>query len=181
MIFVNNYCIRSLFNVGCVKCRDFFVNYTFLRRTVWELKIWKWREQCLAYLIALAVLATLGPFGTFSLQFPDRLLYWSFALAVGWCAIIASMTLVLRHPDLDDWPGAARAALAVAIATAPIAWGVQAVEGWLRPERDPIPIVHFALNIIVVCGLIVTAMYFRISQRIGKMPETDRSAAPFLD
>lgn len=157
------------------------MNHTFLRRTVWELRIWNWRDQFLAYLIALAVFATLGPFGTFSLQFPDRLLYWGLALAVGWGAIIASITLVLRHPDLDDWHGAARAALAVAIATAPIAWGVQAVEGWLRPERDPIPIVHFALNIIVVCGLIVTAMYFRISQRIGEMPETDRSPAPFLD
>ena len=157
------------------------MNYTFLRRTVWELKIWKWREQCLAYLLALAVLVTLGPFGTYALSISDRLLYWSLALAIGWVAIIASMTLVLRHTNLDNWPGTVRAALAVAMATAPIAWGVETVEGWLRPERDPIPMVHFALNIIVVCGLIVTAMYFRISQRIGKMPETDRSPVPFLD
>lgn len=157
------------------------MNYTFLRRTAWELKIWKWREQCIAFFIALAVFTMLGPFGTFALHLPDRLLYWSIALSVGWVAIIASMTLVLRHPDLDDWPGSARAALAVAIATAPITWGVQAIEEWLRPTRNAIPFIHFALNVTIVCGLIVAAMYFRISQRIGEMPETKKSPAPLLN
>ena len=157
------------------------MNYTFLRRTAWELKIWRWREQVTAFGIALAIFSTLGPFGTFNLPLGERLVYWFLALAAGWASMIGALTLVLRHPDLDEWPGVARAALAVVISVVPIAWAVQAIEGWLRPERATISMLHFSFNIVVVCGLIAAVMYVRVNQRIGRMPQTDSSPAPFLD
>lgn len=156
------------------------MNYTFLKRTTRELQIWNWREQVIAFGLALVIFSALGPFGTFLLPVSERFLFWGLALTAGWACMIVALTLVLRHPDLDDWPGVARTALAVAISLTPIVCAVQAIEEWLRPDRAPVSVFYFGLNVLIVSGLIASAVYFRVNQRIGKMPATGKSPAPFL-
>ena len=156
------------------------MKHTFLTRTVREMQIWNWLDQAVAFGCAVLIFTLLGPFETYSMPMVLRMLFWMLCLAAGWFLMIASLTLVLRHPSMDDWSGLLRVGLAVVIAAAPITLIVSAIEDWLRPGRDEIGLVWFLLNTILVCGLITGAMYFRVQDRLGRIDTKGGSQKPFL-
>ncbi len=129
---------------------------------------------------AVLVLTLLGPFETYSMPMALRMLFWLLCLASGWGLMIAALTLVLRHPGIDDWSGPLRVGLAVVIAVAPITLAVSAIEDWLRPRRDEFGLVWFFLNTTLVCGLITGAMYFRVRDRLGRIDAKGGSPTPFF-
>lgn len=156
------------------------MKYAFMTRTARELQIWHWPEQGLAFGCTVLVFTMLGPFETYSMPLVERALYWILCLTSGWIVMVTSLTLVLRHPDLDEWAGAYRVGLAVIIATVPIALAVGAIEKWFRPDREAIEFGRILLNTAVVCGLIAAVMYFRVQNRIGQLGSTGASPARFL-
>lgn len=164
----------------CAKCVVLFVKHTFLTRTAREMQIWHWPDQLAAFGCSVLIITALGPFETYSMPILERLFYWTLCLGVGWTLMIASMTLILRHPSLDDWPGVFRVGLAVAIASVPITLAVGAIEDWLRQSRDEIAFAGFVLNTALICGLISIAMYFRVQDRLGRINTNDMPSAPFL-
>lgn len=144
------------------------------------MQIWHWPDQAVAFGIAALIFTLLGPFETYSMPAAFRLLYWGLCLAVGWVVMVASMTLVLRHPSMDDWPGLYRVGLAVVLATAPITLIVSAIEDLLRPGRDETELALFLLNTFLICALIAGAMYFRVKGRLGRIKGKAASPTPFL-
>lgn len=144
------------------------------------MQIWNWRDQAGAFGCAVLVFTLLGPFETYGMPLALRMLYWLLCLASGWALMIAAMTLVLRHPSMDDWSGPLRVGLAVVIAVAPITLAVSAIEDWLRPGRDEVGLGWFLLNTMLVCGLIAGAMYFRVQDRLGRIDAKIGSPTPFF-
>lgn len=102
---------------------------------------------------AAAVLAILGPFGTFSdFSFAGRLAYWGGLIFCGALAFEAAIQAAFRLPGLAGrhWSAAVAAALlATAAAQSAAVWGVE------QATRPPLPISLIELYVYV---LLVTAL-----------------------
>jgi len=166
----------------CVKCSYSFVKYLLLHQTAREFQIWNWREQTVAFIFTIIVFVVLGPFETYSLPILQRLAFWFLCLLAGWTFVIAALTLVLRHPKLDDWSGLSRMVLAICIAIAPTAFAVWNIEELLRPLRQHHSLLRFFINIAFVCSLIGGALFLRVRSRLGTSANRELDNAPsFLD
>lgn len=95
--------------------------------------------------------------------------------------MVTSLTLVLRHPSLDEWAGPYRVGLAVIIAIAPIAFSVGEIEKWLRPDREGIEFTRILVNVAFVCSMLSAVMFFRVQKRIGEIGMKGASSERFLN
>lgn len=154
------------------------MNYTFVERSKQALEFWHWREQGIALAVTVLAFTVLGPFETSALPFSLRFVYWAICISTGWICVIFLLMLFLRHPKMDEWPGAFRVGLAVLLASVPIGLIVIKVEWVIRGNQLGI---WAMLNVLFVCSLIGGLMYLRVSTRLGVLQATDTpKLVPFL-
>ncbi len=61
--------------------------------------------QLLGTVVIALVVATIGPFGTFTELSPaDRYLYWAIIIPLNWLQILAAITFVASIPQSVRWP-----------------------------------------------------------------------------
>lgn len=158
------------------------MKYRLLHYPVREFQIWNLKEQALAFILTLVAFVILGPFETYALPFAHRITFWFVSLLAGWSFVIGAMTLVMRHPALDDWPGTYRMALAICIAVVPTSYAVWNIEELLRPERESTSLLLILLNVAFVCSLIGWVMYLRVRSRLGTINSPQKvGQSSFLD
>lgn len=81
-----------------------------------------------------AVVATIGPFGTFTaLPAADRYLYWMIIIPLNWAQVLLAAAAVARLPVARSWPRTAVAAAGCLAASVPASVEVWGLEAWLRP------------------------------------------------
>lgn len=81
-----------------------------------------------------AVVATIGPFGTFTaLSAADRYLYWMIIIPLNWAQVLLAAAAVARLPVARSWPRTAVAAAGCLAASVPASVEVWGLEAWLRP------------------------------------------------
>ena len=74
----------------------------------------------MGFVTVVALLAYLGPFGTWDdLAFIDRLAFWAIAVGVNWLCSNIVFPITMRHTLARDWPPGAGVALAALIAALP--------------------------------------------------------------
>lgn len=152
------------------------MKYTFVARSRRALEFWHWREQGIGLALTVLAFTVLGPFDTSALPLAPRLAYWLICICAGWLCVWLMLMLILRHPRLDDWPGAARVGLAVSLASIPIGMIVIKVEWVIRGNQLE---AASMLNVLFICALIGGLMYMRVSTRLGVSPPTP-APAPFF-
>lgn len=158
------------------------MKYTYLKLAQRELDIWHWPEQLVAYVCVVVAFTVMGPFETYSLPLLMRFMYWFLDISFGWIAMFTALTVVLRNPRLDDWPGGARVALAVVLAALPITFATWNIEFYIRPERMSSPFWHLLLNVFFICALVASIVYWRVRTRLGRMSVANTSMpASFLN
>lgn len=158
------------------------MKYTFLNRTKRELNIWHLPEQFLAFAVSVVVLTILGPFDTYYLALLPRFLYWLLCIMSGWCVMIFSLTLILRHPGLDEWPGWSRLALAIVISVVPTFYLVQGVDDLVRPEHTINSQWKLLFDIAFLCSFIGIPLFLRVQTRLGQTGSNIVDIpAPFLE
>ncbi len=154
---------------------------SFFNRAKQALEFWHWQEQMIAFGITLTAFAVLGPFQSYAIPFGQRALYWALSLLAGWVCMIAMLTLVLRHPALDEWHGATRVALAVLLATMPTTYLVSQIEYLVEFPSQPVSFWTLMWHVLIVCALIGGLVYLRVASRLGLQEvQKPQSPAPFL-
>jgi len=157
------------------------VKRTFFRRTKHALEFWHWQEQMIAFAITLTAFTVLGPFQSYALPLGQRALFWALALFAGWACVIAMLTLVLRHPALDEWHGGIRVALAVLLSTIPTTYLVSQIEALVGFPDQPASFWPLMWHVLVVCALIGGLVYLRVASRLGLQEiQKPQTPAPFL-
>lgn len=96
--------------------------------------------------------------------------------------MIASLTLILRHPSLDEWPGWSRLTLAITISVVPTFYLVLSVDDLVWPEHTISSHWKLLFNIAFLCTLIGFALFIRIQTRLGRTGKYNTDGpAPFLE
>ena len=91
--------------------------------------------QLLGTVVIALVVATIGPFGTFTELSPaDRYLYWAIIIPLNWLQILAAITLVASIPQSVRWPRGVVVSAGCVIASVPASFEVHWLEQWLKPD-----------------------------------------------
>lgn len=143
------------------------MKHTLIARAKAALDFWHWREQGLAYLVALAAFTLLGPFSTFDMPLGQRALFWGVTLLAGWASMMVPLMVVLRHPAFDDWHAGFRVGLAVLMATAPITYAVREIQVLMGLEERAALILPLMIRVLLIGLLIGGLVYLRVSSRLG--------------
>ena len=147
---------------------------------------WHWPEQAGAYVLAVSIFTTLGPFGTFEMPFGWRLLYWALALASGWVFVASSIMTMRGRGFLHVDAPLARFAIAIIVAAPPTAMVVLLLESLLRPENGgfwkPEVFFYVAVVCLAVGGAVVAYVRprFTLPGRDPTYPEFFKRLPPHL-
>ncbi len=128
--------------------------------------------QLLHVLIAAAVLAMIGPYGTYNeLPLDLRFAYWTISMLIGWGLMVGISAIVDRIEPLQAWPVAARMALAGFVGGVPmtaVVWGIEALFRRTLPlAAVPEMLMNTTVLTIVVSVAIGQAVEFRLQMRAG--------------
>ena len=145
--------------------------------------------QLFYVLIAAAVLAMIGPYGTYNdLPLDLRIAYWTTSMLAGWILMAGIGVVVNRIEPLQAWPVAGRMALAGFIGGVPmtaVVWGIEALFRRTLPLAAlPEMLMNTMVLTVVVAVAIGQAVEFRLQMRAGATeltrptPDTPATAAP---
>jgi hypothetical protein len=152
----------------------------------WPIDLSSIRRQAVVVLGIGALLAVIGPFGTFTdLSFGSRLAYWLSAFVAGW---VSSATLgALLYPRFVKWRWSylLSGALVGLLGAIPLTAVVLALEALFRPEASSSGAVTLYLYVISVNVPMSIAMAWsgrgeRIRMAERPAPDAGGGAAPFL-
>jgi len=91
--------------------------------------------QLLVTVVIALVVATIGPFGTFTaLSAADRYLYWAIIIPLNWLQILAAITVLANFPQFVRWPRGIAVSVGCVIASVPASFEVHWLEQWLRSD-----------------------------------------------
>ena len=133
-----------------------------------------------SFLTIVALLAYLGPFGTWaSLAISDRLLFWTIAVGANWLISYIVFTVTIRSFRGREWPtwvGLVLAALVTALPGTATVWLVVAVYLDYQPSDVP-GIVELYVQVVVL-HLLIGSLVFHLIDRILQQRDTtgERSA-----
>ncbi|TWT03055.1 LytTR family DNA-binding domain-containing protein [Reyranella sp. CPCC 100927] len=139
-------------------------------------------QQLLYVLIAAAVLALVGPYGTYrDLPLDLRAAYWTLCMLTGWILMTAIGAGIDRIEPLQGWPVVARMVVAGFIGGVPmtaIAWSAEALFRRVPPMADlPYLLMDATVLTIVVSVAIGQAVELRLRSRAGTTELTTPSPA----
>lgn len=120
---------------------------------------WYLPEQAAAFVLALGIFATIGPFGTYAMPYLPRLAYWALALSAGWLSVSLCLSILRRLPPLSTATPLMRLGLAIVLATLPTAIAVFWVEAMLRPGEVAPSIWVLLFDVAVICAVVAGAVY----------------------
>jgi len=129
-------------------------------------------QQLFYVLIAAAVLALVGPYGTYrDLPLDLRAAYWTLCMLAGWLLMTAIGAGVDRIEPLQGWPVVGRMVVAGFIGGAPmtaVAWSAEALFRRVPPLSDlPSLMMDATVLTIVVSVAIGQAVELRLRSRAG--------------
>ena len=135
----------------------------------------------LGFLFAVALLAYLGPFGTWaSLGISDRLVFWTVAVGVNWLCAYIVFNVMFRAFFSRKWPSWAGVVLAGLIAAVPgtgAVWLV--VAGYLDYRPSDLSEVFGLYTQVAVLQLMIGALVFYLVERSMRQREaTAESPSP---
>ncbi len=139
-------------------------------------------QQLLYVLIAAAILALVGPYGTYrDLPLDLRAAYWTLCMLAGWILMTAIGAGIDRIEPLQGWPVVARMVIAGFIGGVPmtaIAWSAEALFRRVPPMADlPYLLMDATVLTIVVSVAIGQAVELRLRSRAGTTELTTPSPA----
>ncbi|HKU96918.1 MAG TPA: LytTR family DNA-binding domain-containing protein [Vineibacter sp.] len=143
-------------------------------------------QQLFYVLIAAAVLALVGPYGTYrDLPLDLRAAYWTLCMLAGWLLMTAIGAAIDRIEPLQGWPVVGRMVVAGFIGGVPmtaVAWGAEALFRRVPPLSDlPYLLMDATVLTIVVSVAIGQAVELRLRSRAGTtefVPSPPADASP---
>lgn len=134
-----------------------------------------------APLAVAALLAVVGPFGTFDdMNFAARLVYWGAIVPLNWLQMELVIRLCLRRLP-DALPQGAAVAAAVVLASVPATIEVLALEALLRPKPLSVhPLAIYVFVVLLTAGITAPVWMLRLRQDDPAAPGTDGDGIPFL-
>ncbi|MEQ9695684.1 LytTR family DNA-binding domain-containing protein [Shimia sp. SDUM112013] len=119
---------------------------------------WYLPEMAAAYIMAVGVFTTIGPFGTFDFSFWSRAAYWAIALGTGWLCVAIAIVCLRRWGPYRPGKPVRNVTIALALAGVPTAVSVLGLEAVFRPDGGTFwnfRIVGYVFLVIAVLGFVV--------------------------
>ena len=140
--------------------------------------------------VAIAVIvATIGPFGTFTRFAPaDRYLYWMIIIPLNWAQIVLAVVAVSRLAFSERWPTLAVVAAGCLVASVPASFEVLWLESWLGQKESGGLTVFKVWPYVVLLTLVIALPIFKFSPGVirllgrwpGARPGAGEAAPNFL-
>ncbi len=133
-----------------------------------------------AFLVTVALLAYLGPFGTWaSLDVSDRLVFWTITVGVNWLCAYVVFNVTLRIFFAREWPPGAGLVLASLVAAAPGIGAVWlAVAAYLDYRPSGIEGVLGLYAQVAVLQLMIGSLVFHLIERSLRQREAAADSPP---
>ncbi len=140
------------------------------------------RQAGLHILIAAAigaVVATIGPFGTF-VRMPTgaRYLYWLIIIPLNWAQILAAVIGLVRWSAAARWPETAVVSAGCVIASVPAAFEVLLLEAWLGPPGHAPPAFLGVWPYVVLLSLVIALPVIKIGRGVLPLPNAAPAVRP---
>ena len=130
-------------------------------------------EQAAGFVLAASVATLTGPFQTDEMPLGPRAVYWIVTIGLPWALIVGLIVLLGRLAPSRDWPPLRRVVTAMALAAAPTAALVWAVDGWMTGDTGGAPTWAMLLNVAVLFAVIGGLVLARLRPRLvapGPLP-----------
>ena len=125
------------------------------------------------------VVATIGPFGTFSRFAPaDRYLYWMIIIPLNWAQICLATASVSRLGATARWPGVAVVAAGCLIASVPAAFEVLWLERWFAARDAHALSVAVLWPYVALLSLVITLPIYGFAPRSAWLVRREPEAVP---
>ena len=135
----------------------------------------------LGFLVAVTLLAYLGPFGTWTALAPfDRLAFWMIAVGVNWLCAALVFSITMRVFFERDWHRAAGILLASIVTAVPgtaAVWLVVAAYLDYRPA-DLAEVFGLYSQVVVLQVIIGTLVFLIVSRELRREAGTEESSGP---
>ena len=151
-----------------------------------RLAIREWRGthrlglHLIGFLVAVALLAYLGPFGTWaSLSVSDRLVFWTTSVGVNWLAgvVVANVTIrAFQARKWSPWTGLVLASLIAALPGTGTVWMV--VAAYLDHRPSSLSGIAGLYAQVLVLHLLVSSLVFHLIERSLRQREAGMESPP---